>query len=109
MCNADTLDFLEKCLDKDPGKRWTCEQLLRHQYFENFSFKTEENEIQPFEKIARDRTKVQQNKSLLFKDTLFFSLQNSTTNTMSLPQLPKLASPTKPSQQRSKVDHLPTI
>lgn len=29
------LDFLKKCLDKDPQKRYTCEQLLLHPYFDN--------------------------------------------------------------------------
>lgn len=56
MCNANTVDFLERCLDKDPGKRWTCEQLLRHPYFDNFSLKMDNVELQPFEKIARDKT-----------------------------------------------------
>ena len=28
-------DFVKKCLDKDPDKRPTCEQLMRHAYFSN--------------------------------------------------------------------------
>lgn len=88
MCNAITLDFLEKCLDKDPGKRWTCEQLLRHAYFENFSFKIDDGD----QHLTRDK------------------LRSLSYNTPSLPQLSKQASATKPTQQRSKVDHhLPTI
>lgn len=58
-CNAVTLDFLERCLDKDPGRRWTCEQLLRHAYFENFSFKMDGgDDVQSFEKITRDKSRV---------------------------------------------------
>lgn len=92
MCNAVTLDFLEKCLDKDPGKRWTCEQLLRHPYFENFNFKIDDGDAHQFEKMTREKSR------------------SVTQNSMSLPQLMKPATPTKPTQQRSKVDHhLPTI
>lgn len=28
-------DFIKKCLDKDPSKRPSCEQLMRHPYFSN--------------------------------------------------------------------------
>lgn len=28
-------DFIKKCLDKDPSKRPSCEQLMRHPYFNN--------------------------------------------------------------------------
>lgn len=55
MCNAVTLDFLHKCLDKDPARRWTCDQLLRHPYFEDFSFKVDDGDGQQF---ARDKTRV---------------------------------------------------
>ncbi|GIX66719.1 cyclin-dependent kinase-like 1, partial [Caerostris extrusa] len=30
------LDFIQRCLDKDPQKRYTCAQLLKHPYFDNF-------------------------------------------------------------------------
>ncbi|XP_045483604.1 cyclin-dependent kinase-like 4 isoform X4 [Harmonia axyridis] len=51
--NEVTIDFLKKCLDKDPSKRWTCSELLGHEYFSNFHFKVEENEVQNTEKISR--------------------------------------------------------
>lgn len=80
MCTATVLDFLkvnkryvqtsittvntwkffcfQKCLDKDPIKRWTCDQLLNHEYFENFNFKVDETDVQSFEKLTRDRSRV---------------------------------------------------
>ena len=33
-----------RCLDKDPARRWSCDQLLSHNYFKNFSFKMPESE-----------------------------------------------------------------
>ncbi|XP_064484027.1 cyclin-dependent kinase-like 4 [Ornithodoros turicata] len=30
--DAAGIDFLRRCLDKDPTRRWTCEQLLQHPY-----------------------------------------------------------------------------
>ena len=33
-----------RCLDKDPARRWSCDQLLSHNYFKNFSFKMPETE-----------------------------------------------------------------
>lgn len=38
------VDFTIRCLDKDPAKRWSCEQLLNHSFFKNFSFKMPEEE-----------------------------------------------------------------
>jgi serine/threonine protein kinase len=29
-------DFLRKCLAKDPKKRWSCEQLLQHEWVTRF-------------------------------------------------------------------------
>ncbi|XP_044745349.1 cyclin-dependent kinase-like 4 isoform X1 [Coccinella septempunctata] len=86
-----TIDFLKKCLDKDPSKRWTCSELLGHEYFANFHFKVEENEVQNTEKISRGS-------------------RNS--NNAILPQLGsnKLMSPLKQTiQQKAKMDHLPNI
>ena len=34
----------DRCLDKDPARRWSCDQLLSHNYFKNFSFKMPETE-----------------------------------------------------------------
>ncbi|XP_054714546.1 cyclin-dependent kinase-like 4 isoform X2 [Uloborus diversus] len=31
------MDFLKKCLDKDPDKRHSCEQLFHHPYFDGFN------------------------------------------------------------------------
>ena len=36
---GEGVDFMKKCLDKDPGKRWTCEQLLQHPFFKVHPFK----------------------------------------------------------------------
>ncbi|KAJ8936545.1 hypothetical protein NQ314_012285 [Rhamnusium bicolor] len=90
LCNNVFIDFL-----KDPSKRWTCRELLTHKYFENFNFKVDENDVQNIERVSRDKSR------------------NSSIG-MSLPQLTgsKPISPFKPpnnSQQKSKVDHLPTI
>ncbi|XP_043258075.1 cyclin-dependent kinase-like 4 isoform X1 [Colletes gigas] len=97
------LDFLKKCLDKDPDQRWSCEQLLQHSYFENFHFKMPEAEMEEFEKLKkyRDRSR------------------NSNYNQMVLPQLPKAgASVHSQNENRPKsssmhhqqdFDHLPTI
>ena len=35
----DMSSFFQKCLDKDPAKRWSCEQLLNHGFFDRHSFK----------------------------------------------------------------------
>nr|CAD7256392.1 unnamed protein product [Timema shepardi] len=95
------LDFLKKCLDKDPAKRWSCEQLLRHPYFDNFHFKMPESELDEFEKLRRLRDRSRNS-----------SYSN---NSMLLPQLPSNAgSPdfrTSLIQPRANqtFDHLPTI
>ena len=31
--------ILQKCLDKDPARRWTCEKLLNHPFFKVHNFK----------------------------------------------------------------------
>ncbi len=50
------MDFLRKCLDKDPQKRPNCEQLLRHQYFNNV--KVPELESDDNQNKFRQRSKV---------------------------------------------------
>ncbi|XP_046434819.1 cyclin-dependent kinase-like 4 isoform X2 [Neodiprion fabricii] len=101
------IDFLTKCLDKDPEKRWTCDQLLEHLYFENFHFKMPDVEMEEFEKLRkyRDRSR------------------NANYSQMVLPQLPKVGMshnvhhnqnenhrPKSSSrQQQPNFDHLPTI
>lgn len=54
------MDFLKKCLDKDPDDRWTCDQLLQHIYFENFHYKMPKEEMEEFEKLRnlRERSRV---------------------------------------------------
>ncbi|XP_026332863.1 cyclin-dependent kinase-like 1 [Hyposmocoma kahamanoa] len=47
------IDFLQKCLDKDPIMRWTCEQLLRHPIFENFLFTVPQTNHEQYEKSRR--------------------------------------------------------
>ncbi|XP_049878188.1 cyclin-dependent kinase-like 4 isoform X2 [Pectinophora gossypiella] len=51
--NELIIDFLQKCLDKDPMMRWTCEQLLRHPIFENFLFTVPHSDHDEFEKAKR--------------------------------------------------------
>ncbi|KAJ8874409.1 hypothetical protein PR048_025258 [Dryococelus australis] len=55
--NPHVLDFLKKCLDVEPAKRWSCEQLLLHPYFERFSFKLPQSEVDDFEKLRRFRNR----------------------------------------------------
>ncbi|XP_014471219.1 PREDICTED: cyclin-dependent kinase-like 4 isoform X1 [Dinoponera quadriceps] len=100
--NPLQLDFLKKCLDKDPNERWTCEQLLRHSYFDNFHFKMPDVEVEEFEKLKKYRERS----------------RNTNYSQMVLPQLPK-AGPSVHSQGESRpksssihqpnFDHLPTI
>ncbi|XP_044315833.1 cyclin-dependent kinase-like 1 isoform X3 [Drosophila rhopaloa] len=42
--NPLTIDFLKKCLDKDPAKRWSCEKLIKHSYFDDYIAKQRELE-----------------------------------------------------------------
>lgn len=50
------IDFLKKCLDIDPNRRYTCEQLLRHPYFLNV--KIPEIELDDSNFKPRQRSKV---------------------------------------------------
>ncbi|KAL1110361.1 hypothetical protein AAG570_007892 [Ranatra chinensis] len=56
-CNPNLTDFLKKCLDKDPAMRWTAEDLLNHPYFENFTFKIPDTDMEEFEKLKKQREK----------------------------------------------------
>uniref|UniRef100_A0A914WH00 cyclin-dependent kinase n=1 Tax=Plectus sambesii TaxID=2011161 RepID=A0A914WH00_9BILA len=55
--NADaaTIDFLQKCLDTNPDKRWSATELLNHNYFQGFSFRVppEEGATSPFQQRKR--------------------------------------------------------
>ncbi|KAK6621531.1 Cyclin-dependent kinase-like 1 [Polyplax serrata] len=65
--NQHTVDFLKKCVDKDPLKRWSSQQLLEHPYFNNFQLSvTLKERITSYKKV-RDRTRdpLQSNPTLL--------------------------------------------
>lgn len=49
----EVLDFLYKCLDRDPSKRWSCDQLIKHQYFNGFSFRIPTSEQEEFDKVRK--------------------------------------------------------
>ncbi|CAH2044639.1 unnamed protein product, partial [Iphiclides podalirius] len=51
--NELLMDFLKRCLDKDPVARWSCEQLLRHHMFENFLFSAPPAHREDYEKARR--------------------------------------------------------
>ncbi|XP_046642037.1 cyclin-dependent kinase-like 4 isoform X2 [Daphnia pulicaria] len=55
--SIDGMDFLKKCLDRDPSKRYTCDQLLRHPYFANFNFRLPESELEEYERLRRLRSR----------------------------------------------------
>lgn len=70
--STEGMDFLKKCLDKDPSKRYTCDQLLRHPYFANFNFRLPDCELEEYERLRRLRSRS----------------RNSQLQTNVLPQLP---------------------
>ncbi|KAK9497114.1 hypothetical protein O3M35_004490 [Rhynocoris fuscipes] len=55
LADPTVIDFLKKCLDKEPTKRWSAHELLRHPYFENFHFKIPDTEMEEFEKLKKNR------------------------------------------------------
>ncbi|XP_076366351.1 cyclin-dependent kinase-like 4 isoform X1 [Tachypleus tridentatus] len=57
-------DFVKKCVDKDPQKRFTCEQLLKHPYLSQVKiseFETEDNQMRQ----KREKSKNGQHQTLL--------------------------------------------
>ncbi|XP_023212142.1 cyclin-dependent kinase-like 4 isoform X2 [Centruroides sculpturatus] len=56
--NEQGLDFLKRCLDKDPQMRYTCEQLLKHSYFDNANISDLEPEIMQ-SRIRREKSGLQ--------------------------------------------------
>ena len=46
----------QKCLDKDPAKRWSCEQLLTHGWFKGYTFKFPDHELEQFDRYRRVST-----------------------------------------------------
>ncbi|CAH1392907.1 unnamed protein product [Nezara viridula] len=61
--DANLIDFLKKCLDKEPSKRWNAEELLRHRYFDHYHFKIPEPEMEEFEKLKKQRDQKSRNSS----------------------------------------------
>jgi serine/threonine protein kinase len=80
---------LQKCVDKDPARRWSCEQLLRHPYFDNFHFKIPESELEEFDKLRklRDRSRVSRKQGLseVASDVLLMYFKRDTTCLYSSP------------------------
>ena len=55
----------QKCLDKDPARRWSCEQLLHHNFFKQHSFK-----IPNYEETERGRVR-EREREREFKEKLY--------------------------------------
>ena len=54
FCHTNFIEVVfQKCLDKDPVKRWSCDQLLSHPFFKNFTFKFPEHELNEFDRLRR--------------------------------------------------------
>ncbi|XP_021707948.1 cyclin-dependent kinase-like 4 isoform X2 [Aedes aegypti] len=95
LSNPMMMDFLKKCLDKDPAKRWSCERLVTHPYFEDYVSKQKEIE----------QTITLENQKQSSRDS-----KSKISNT-SLPQLPATQESRVPQKNlylRSD-HHLPTI
>uniref|UniRef100_T1E1S1 cyclin-dependent kinase n=1 Tax=Cupiennius salei TaxID=6928 RepID=T1E1S1_CUPSA len=92
------LDFIKRCLDKDPQKRYTCAQLLKHPFFDNFKMPdmdgTEESQ-----RYKREKSKYGQYQSLLLPQ-----LPNQT-NCLSSPESKNIGL----SRSTNRFDHLPNI
>lgn len=89
--------FHQKCLDKDPNKRWSCDRLLQHPYFDDYIDKTKDQEIpttlnETRERQLREKSKISQT---------------------SLPTLVQRDSESRVQQKntysRAEFNHLPTI
>lgn len=50
--------WFQKCLDKDPSKRWNCERLLNHSYFDDYVAKQKEMEAADEANKNREKSKV---------------------------------------------------
>lgn len=93
------MDFLKKCLDKDPNKRWNCDRLSTHPYFEDYKAKYKEMEAMSSTPQTQYNTNKQSDKT-----------KNSNT---SLPQLPaSTGANDQPAMRTTHLrseHHLPTI
>ncbi|KAF8791023.1 cyclin-dependent kinase-like 4 isoform X1 [Argiope bruennichi] len=92
------LDFVQRCLDKDPQKRYTCAQLLKHPYFDNFKM-PELDSSDEAQRYKREKSKYNQYQSLLLPQ-----LPNQT-NSLSSPE----SKNNSLSRNTNRFDHLPNI
>ncbi|CAF1277426.1 unnamed protein product [Adineta ricciae] len=53
-----SLDFMKSCLVMDPDKRFTCGQLLQHQYFEGFNSEFERERKEQQKQLQREQHKL---------------------------------------------------
>jgi cyclin-dependent kinase-like len=85
----------KKCLDKDPNKRWSCDRLVMHPYFEDYIVKT--NKEPEVTQTLPDSSSRQREKSKLSQT--------------SLPTLVQAESRVqqKNTYSRGDFNHLPTI
>ncbi|XP_059481444.1 cyclin-dependent kinase-like 1 isoform X1 [Neocloeon triangulifer] len=104
FATPEGVDFAMKCLDKDPSQRWTCEQLMQHEYFDNFSFKSPETEFSEYERVrkSRDRSRTSNQSS-----TLLPQLTGSSEKQTIVGQVRSKDSSNNNQQQN--FSHLPTI
>jgi cyclin-dependent kinase-like len=90
---------IQKCLDKDPNKRWSCDRLLQHPYFDDFIDKTKDQEITTAtlndtrERQLREKSKISQTSlpTLVQRDSEGGRVQQKNT------------------YSRAEFNHLPTI
>ncbi|GFQ71009.1 cyclin-dependent kinase-like 1 [Trichonephila clavata] len=92
------LDFIQRCLDKDPQKRYTCAQLLKHPFFDNFKI-PELDSSEESQRYKREKSKYGQYQSLLLPQ-----LPNQT-NSLSSPE----SKNNSLSRTTNRFDHLPNI
>ncbi|XP_037924854.1 cyclin-dependent kinase-like 1 isoform X1 [Hermetia illucens] len=102
--NPLTMDFLKKCLDKDPAKRWTCDKLLRHSYFDDYVARQRE-----LERLgAGSDLNAMRDKSKVLKFLSLFKIKTSNTSLPLLPGTQEHKQPLKNTYNRTE-HHLPTI
>uniref|UniRef100_A0A914EJZ6 cyclin-dependent kinase n=1 Tax=Acrobeloides nanus TaxID=290746 RepID=A0A914EJZ6_9BILA len=90
------IDFLLKCFDPNPEIRWSCAELLQHEYFQGFSF------VVPNENIANLRKTV--NSSYL----PYLSGQSENANGHNRP-VARAQKPTVALENQTNRNYLPTI
>lgn len=107
--SKDQLDFLTKCLDKDPSKRLTCDQLLKHSYFSGFSFRLPTSDAADFERLKEMRGRsTAGGGGGSYSNPLFPSLPPTGNGSPPETHHKFIALPGG-QQQSSSFDHLPTI